>query len=613
MMATRFTSFALFVVLLVASMVAVPAGAQIYFSDDFEDPAASEGNWEVVTGQWQVVDGVYHQSSTADPWLVSMVAADRWNDDWVEYTIEFDVRPLTEGDAPVNVLFRVQDPVPQIWSDRNGPNTHMYRWIVNGWTNSESRPYIYNEGTSTMLAQTNNSLEVGSWHHIMLVVTQTGMAGYVDDVEMFDVQHAEWTQGRVGIHAYSGMMDFDNLIVYGPEYMPIWRLKAKRPEPADGEVGVQVPLLQWTPGETAVLHELYLGLTPELTEDNLVGPRSPMTLYFHGPGLEPGGTYYWRVDEIEADGTTVHTGDVWSFVAQDVTAYHPSPADGAGDVALLPELAWMPGQSVLEHRIYFSADRADVNDRAAAADQGQTEETTFQTEALDAATDYYWCVDEAAATGELLPGPVWSFATRLPVDDFEGYTNEVGERVFEVWVDGIGFSLPEPGNPGNGSNAAVGHDIWDPAGPHYNASIMETVIVRGGAQSMPLSYSNAEAPYYSEAVREFSGPQDWTVNGLNTLTLFVRGRSANEAAPLYVTVEDSAGRAATVTDPNPDAARRYTWIEWKIPLSDLGDVDATRVRKLIVGLGDRANPAPGGVGTIYVDDVYVAREADAAQ
>ncbi len=132
MMATRFTSFSLFVVLLVASMVAVPAGAQIYFSDDFEDPAASEGNWEVVTGQWQVVDGVYHQSSTADPWLVSMVAADRWNDDWVEYTIEFDVRPLTEGDAPVNVLFRVQDPVPQIWSDRNGPNTHMYRWIVNG-------------------------------------------------------------------------------------------------------------------------------------------------------------------------------------------------------------------------------------------------------------------------------------------------------------------------------------------------------------------------------------------------------------------------------------------------------------------------------------------------
>jgi len=29
--------------------------------------------------------------------------------------------------------------------------------------------------------------------------------------------------------------------------------------------------------------------------------------------LEKGITYYWRVDEVEADGTTKHTGDVWSF------------------------------------------------------------------------------------------------------------------------------------------------------------------------------------------------------------------------------------------------------------------------------------------------------------
>jgi len=34
----------------------------------------------------------------------------------------------------------------------------------------------------------------------------------------------------------------------------------------------------------------------------------------YSPGmLEKGKTYYWRVDEVEADGTTKHTGDVWSF------------------------------------------------------------------------------------------------------------------------------------------------------------------------------------------------------------------------------------------------------------------------------------------------------------
>jgi hypothetical protein len=24
-------------------------------------------------------------------------------------------------------------------------------------------------------------------------------------------------------------------------------------------------------------------------------------------------TYYWRIDEVEADGVTIHKGDVWSF------------------------------------------------------------------------------------------------------------------------------------------------------------------------------------------------------------------------------------------------------------------------------------------------------------
>ncbi|MCU0918674.1 MAG: DUF1080 domain-containing protein, partial [Planctomycetes bacterium] len=209
MMAKRCMTFAGCVALVLTLCSTWPVGAQIYLSDDFENPAQSQGNWEVITGNWQVADGVYHQLSTADPWLATMVAPGKWKKEWVEYTVEFKVKPLTTGDAPVNVLFRVQDPVPKVWADRNGPSTHMYRWIVNGYTNTESRPYIYDGGTATMLAQTKNTLEVGVWHHIMLVVTKTGLAGYVNDVQMFNVQHAKWSDGRVGLQAYSGKMDFD--------------------------------------------------------------------------------------------------------------------------------------------------------------------------------------------------------------------------------------------------------------------------------------------------------------------------------------------------------------------------------------------------------------------
>jgi hypothetical protein len=212
----KFIVLAPIVFLVVVLLISSSAEAQMYFSDDFEDPAESEKKWEVITGDWQVADSVYHQLAVADPWQVSMVSKEYWKDEWIEYTIEVEVKPLTPGDAPVNILFRVQDPVPQIWADRDSPNTHMYRWIVNGWTNTESRPYMYSEGVREELDLTPNSLVVGNWHHLKLVVTDKGLAGYVDGKEIFDVEHAEWTQGRVGLHAYSGQMDFDDFIVYGP-------------------------------------------------------------------------------------------------------------------------------------------------------------------------------------------------------------------------------------------------------------------------------------------------------------------------------------------------------------------------------------------------------------
>jgi hypothetical protein len=46
-------------------------------------------------------------------------------------------------------------------------------------------------------------------------------------------------------------------------------------------------------------------------------------------GLPSGTTYYWRVDEIEADGTTKHKGFVWTFTIPPRKAYEPFPADGA--------------------------------------------------------------------------------------------------------------------------------------------------------------------------------------------------------------------------------------------------------------------------------------------
>jgi len=411
----RFMTFGTLIALVFTTLFSSPVDAQTYFSDDFENPAESEDKWEVVTGDWQVADGVYHQLSTADPWLTSMVAADKWNDEWVEYTIEFMVKPLTTGDAPVNVLFRVQDPVPPIWSDRNGPNTHMYRWIVNGWTNTESRPYMYNAGTAVMLAQTNNSLIVGNWHHIKLVVTKTGLTGYVDDVEMFDVEHAQWTDGRVGIQAYSGMMDFDDFIVYGPGPC------ASSPNPPVGALHPDTWVsLGWSPGAYAVSHDVYLGDNSddveEATRDSVVFRGSqPSTFHVAGfpgfafpDGLVPGTTYFWRIDEVnDTEPNSPWKGDVWSFSIPPKTAYFPDPADGAEFVDTGVQLSWTEGFGAKLHTVYFGDNFDDVNNAAGGLPQGAA---THSPGPLKSGKTYYWRVDEFDII-ETYKGDVWSFTT----------------------------------------------------------------------------------------------------------------------------------------------------------------------------------------------------------
>ena len=139
-------------------------------------------------------------------------------------------------------------------------------------------------------------------------------------------------------------------------------LRARKPNPANGAVGVNAPLLGWTASEKAMFHNVYFGTSPVLTEADRVATMQalPLTFYYHIPGLTPGTTYYWRVDEIEKDAVTTHIGAVWSFVAQAVTAYYPDPVDGATDTSVTPSLTWLTGAGAVKHQVYFSANRDAV-------------------------------------------------------------------------------------------------------------------------------------------------------------------------------------------------------------------------------------------------------------
>ena len=49
------------------------------------------------------------------------------------------------------------------------------------------------------------------------------------------------------------------------------------------------------------------------------------------------------------------------------------------------------------------------------------------------------------------------------------------------------------------------------------------------------------------------------------------------------------------------------WTEVKFPLSSFAGVSMTKVKRMYIGVGDRANPAADGSGLIFVDDIRVTK------
>ncbi len=114
---------------------------------------------------------------------------------------------------------------------------------------------------------------------------------------------------------------------------------------------------------------------------------------------------------------------------------------------------------------------------------------------------------------------------------------------------------------------------------------------------MPVFYDNSVLRY-SEVEKTLTYPGDWTENGVNTLTIWFRGDSANAAETLYVALNGSA----VVSHDNPDAAQITTWTQWNIDLQSFG-INLTNVNTIAIGLGNKNNPVAGGSGTMYFDDI----------
>jgi hypothetical protein len=259
-----------------------------------------------------------------------------------------------------------------------------------------------------------------------------------------------------------------------------------------------------------------------------IGPDVDATVYVGGSIPSEGRTFQGTLDEIRVYDRPLSEQEVQTVIVggeiETGTAALPQPGNRATEVRQDAVLGWTAGDYADTHDVYFGTVFDDVNDasrdndpKSVLVSQNQAETIYEPPGLLEFGQTYYWRVDEFNDLHPKSPwkGNVWSFMVidYSMVDDFESFndldpTDPNSNRIFQTWIDGLD-------QPTNG--AIVGY-----AEPPF----AEQSIVHGGNQSMPLFYDNSDTVNYSEVQRTFSPVEDWTREGVETLSLWFRGNRA---------------------------------------------------------------------------------------
>jgi hypothetical protein len=293
---------------------------------------------------------------------------------------------------------------------------------------------------------------------------------------------------------------------------------------------------------------------------------------------------YVKISPQSAYGTTGQAGlSEVRFSAVPTNARELLPEDGSVIAGAEATLTWRGGREAASHQINLGTDPDNLTSI------GTTPDVSFVVDGLDYAQTYNWQVVEVneAETPSTYVSDIQSFTTAAygVVEDFESYSGKEGEEVFMTWYDGFG------------GDATLGGSTTG----HIDGPFVETATVNSGRQSMPVFYDNdggfanidgqVSSPTFSEVLREFDSPQDWTAHNAKSLSLHVHGAAGN-AGQLYLKINNTK----VMYQGLQDALQRSQWLPWNIDLAATG-ADLTNVRSLSVGIEG------AGSGMIFVDAI----------
>jgi len=547
-----------------------------------------------------------------------------------------------------------------------GPNVAGQRF---GWRIDAGRLRFEHHGGNV---QGDTNLADGEWHHVAVTIKGEVTCSYPDVIlwldgaddtrpttdpdPVFDL--TAHNDARIGSRAASNDRFFTGMIdevrLYDKELtaeeigldMRIDLLRAHGPSPADRATDVQPTVaLNWAPGDDAAQHNVYFG-----TDENAVAEAkvSKEMDVFKGtqdlgnesfsPALELETTYYWRIDEINSDGS-VTRGRIWSFTTGDNILIFgeetPVPYDNTAEPYLSgaelefdPPLDWSGGDEGLSMLVLrYHGQRAGGS--------VTVDEAAGTYTVLGAGSDIWGTSDQfqyvyKELTGDgfmmvkvdnLVHTDDWTKAgvmIRQTLDPDSAYA-----IVAATGANGVRFqSRAAAGADATADDPVVTDDqkaatapVWlmlERSFPYINA-----YYSADGVSVIPMSWNPQVLPmtpapiYIGLAVTSHSGED---VFAEATFSEVIGGGgvaagpftsaeigmpAANSPEPLYLQFTDATGATAVVRNPDPAAALKTEWTDWAVHLGQL-DIDLTAIRSVALGIGDVDNPASGGTGVITV-------------
>jgi hypothetical protein len=421
--------------------------------------------------------------------------------------------------------------------------------------------------------------------------------------------------------------------------------------PRNGAVEVpQDAVMSWIPGPTAVVHTMYFGTDKAKVsagDASVALPPTADTVYVPAKPLNWNTTYYWKVDEMAADGTTI-PGQVWSFTTANFLVVGPSQK------TLTYNNVQDPFVSQVEYELPADLTAGGVTDLALRFQGRAAAQGTFSYDAGvytvgGAGSDIWGNSDQFTYVYKSLQGD-GEMVARVVTDDGKGANtwSKAGVMIRETLAaDSTHAFMPITSGGGNGTSfqrrmATAGTSTnADGAAPAITAPYWVKIVRKG---DIFTGFVSADGTAWTEikntevkiAMKDpvFIGlvvtshvagtVRTWTFDNVSTTgnvvpdgpftAWTVINTTQNGALPLYAAIEDATGQVAMVTHPSPDAVSQsnissgttvqYVYDLWRIPMSSFQGVDLKNAAKLYVGVGDGKS---AGYGVMNFADVRIVK------